>query len=253
MSITNIFQISLEIWGCAISIIVAILSGNSVFRAKGGLKSVWMLLVLNCLLLVSDALCYVYRGDISIIGIAMTRIGNFAVYFIEGILVWLFMYSTLQLTTGEQKVSIKNPPMAITTVCVALQLLGCIITPFTGFYYSFNEMNRYVRGAGMPLSFVLLGIVLIIGGIQVVKNRNLLSPNVYNTFVSGAVIVAVFTTVQFIFYGISWLNIGLTLGIFIFFISLWVDKRDREFQEHMEGMEAIVNELRSRASKEEEL
>ncbi len=99
MSTINIFQISLEVWGIILSFILAIFSGSTVYRVGGVLKNIWAMLLLNCMLLSCDTLAYIYRGVTSDIGVVMTRVSNFGVFFTEGILLWMFAYLIKQIIT----------------------------------------------------------------------------------------------------------------------------------------------------------
>ncbi len=250
MSTINIFQISLEIWGIVLSLILAVFSGATVYRAGRMLKNIWTLLLLNCMLLSCDSLAYVYRGDPSSIGIAMTRFSNFGVFFIEGILVWWFTYIVQQIIFGKEKISMKSTPMVVTSVCVFAQLLGTVLTPFTGFYYSFDAQNYYVRGNGVFLSFLLLGIVLAFNIFEIIRNKRQISERLLRTFISMAIIIVLSVLIQFIFYGISLINIAITLVIIVMFLSILTDNREQEFKRHISGMEDIIKELNANKNEE---
>ncbi len=250
MSTINIFQISLEIWGVILSVILAVGTNSAIYRSNDILKRVWTMLIVNCMLLSCDILAYIYRGDPSTVGFAMTRISNFGVFFLEGILVWCFTYVIQQIITGQKKVSLKSTPMLIASVCVAIQLIGTIITPFTSFYYYFDDQNYYVRGNFVILSFLLLGAVLAMNIFEVVRNKKNLSAKMWHTFVGMAIIIVFSVFIQFVFYGISLINIAITLIIMIFFILLLVEQREQEFESHVSGMEAIIKELRSRKTED---
>ncbi len=250
MSTINIFQISLEIWGIILSFVLAIFSSSAVYRAGGALKNIWKILLLNCMLLSCDTLAYVYRGVTSSVGVVMTRISNFGVFVIEGILVWMFAYLIQQILYGKKKVSLKSLPMIITTVCVLLQMLGTVLTPFTGLYYHFDRMNYYVRGKFVFMSFILLGAVLAVCIAQIYRQRKKLSEKMWHTFIALAIIISVSIIAQFIFYGISLINTAITLVIMVLFVNLLLDNRNKEFQHHIKGMEAIISELNVANGKE---
>ncbi len=250
MSTINIFQISLEVWGIILSFILAIFSGSTVYRVGGTLKRIWAMLLLNCMLLSCDTLAYIYRGVTSDIGVIITRISNFGLFLLEGILVWMFAYLIQQIITGKKKVSLKSVPMLITSVCVLLQLLGTILTPFTGLYYHFDKMNYYVRGKFIFISFLLLGIVLAVCIFEVCRNRKKLSEKIYHTFIDLAIIVSLGVVIQFIFFGISLINLAITLDIMILFVNSLMDNRNQEFENHIKGMEAIIAELKDTGNKE---
>ncbi len=245
MSILNIFQIGLELWGIIFSLIIAISSGIAAHRSNGVLKNVWTMLLLNCMLLSCDTLAYVYRGVTDSIGVIIEQVSNLGVFVIEGILMLLFTYIVQKMITGNKKMALKSLPYVISSVCVSIQLFGAVLTPFTGLYYYFDDMNYYVRGNWNFISFVLLGIVLVINIIEICKNKNRLSQKIWNTLIGVTVGIVLGVTAQLLFQAISFINIAITLGIIMLFINLWIDNRNTEFECHIKGMEAIINELTS--------
>ncbi len=251
MSTINIFQVSLEIWGIVLSLILAVFTSSTVSRSSKMLKNTWSLLLLNCMLLSCDSLAYVYRGNPSSIGLVMTRFSNFGVFLLEGILMWWLTHIIQQIISGKGKVSMKTTPMVIALVCVAAQLLGTVLTPFTGLYYSFDAQNYYVRGSLGFLPFFLLGIVIAINIFEIIRNKQQFSETLWQTFIAMAIIIILAIVIQFIFYGISLINIAITLVIIILFVNLLADQRDQEFTRHISGMEDIIKELNTKKSKED--
>ena len=99
MSTINVFQISFEIWGCIIGIIVCILLGTASFETEDVVgKKLWKMILINNLLLVSDALAYIYRGDLTPLGVTMTRICNFSLFALENLLLVIFVRYVRQIT-----------------------------------------------------------------------------------------------------------------------------------------------------------
>ncbi len=245
MSTINIFQISLEIWGVIFSMILAVISLAETYRKNSVLKKVWAMILINGMLLSSDVIAYIYRGDPSNVGLAMTRISNLGLFILEGVLVWCFTLVIQQIILGDKKVSLKSPPMIIATVCVALQILGAIITPFTNFYYRFDAQNYYVRSDFVIVSFILLGVVLAVNVFEVIKNKKNLTTRNWYMFIAMAFIIVLSVVFQYVFYGISLINIAITLNIIILYIILLIDQREQEFEKHINGMEMIIKELRA--------
>jgi len=115
-------------------------------------------------LLISDALAYIYRGDVSGTGFLMTRISNFLVFtftllnifFLNEYVVALFM------ETGKFEKLPKR--LVLGFVVPIIGVIGVIVSQFTGFYYSFNEQNLYVRGPLFMVSYIppLLSLLFIL-------------------------------------------------------------------------------------------
>ena len=53
MSTLNIIQVSFEIWGCIVSLIISLFTATEVTQGKPGNK-LWKMLLINVLVLVSD-------------------------------------------------------------------------------------------------------------------------------------------------------------------------------------------------------
>lgn len=218
MSTINTFQISFEIWGCIIGLITCILTGSVTFEAgdKGG-KKLWVIVLINNLLLVSDAMAYIYRGDMTSLGTAITRVSNFSIFALEYVLVGIFV-SYVLLIAGRE-----TAPGKIWSIIaygfLAAGAAGLIITPFTGLYYYFDAANRYCRGSGIALSFATCGAVIAICVLILWRSRRSMNRGEKNTFL---ILISVFATClagQFAFYGFSFINFSITIAFLILHLS----------------------------------
>ncbi len=248
MSTLNIFQVSLEIWGCIICITTAVISSASVHRIGGVLKSVWTMLLVNCFYLSSDALAYIFRGDLSSIGKVMTRISNFSMFFLEGVLMLFYAYTILQIIFKDKKQIVKSKYFIASIILVTIQLIGVIITPFTQLYYYFDPVNRYVRGDGMIISMCSLSLVAILGNFDFYKHKDTIPKKTVNIFVYCVCAFSAYLIIQMLFYGISLINIGSTVIILILFINLWNDASHETTQEYIMELEETVKVLQSKES-----
>ena len=218
MSTINIFQISFEIWGCIISIIVCILMGTISFKTKDVIgKKLWRMILINNFLLVSDALAYIYRGDITPLGITMTRICNFALFALEYILLVIFVRYVKCITDNSENKSTTWWEYLAYTLQTA-GFAGLIITQFTGLYYSFDDTNHYQRGNGIWISFAACGAVILICFFRLWLHRKKLSKSETSTFSLCIMIFFVCIVVQFIFYGLSLINIGITIALLLMYL-----------------------------------
>lgn len=218
MSAINIFQISFEIWGCIISMIISILLGTFFFKTKDAVgKKLWAMILINNLLLVSDALAYIYRGDLSPIGVVMTRICNFALFALEYLLIVLFVRYVKYITSfNEVKAPKRWEYMAF--ILLAVGFIGLVITQFNDLYYSFDDTNHYQRENGIWISFTVCGAVILVCFFRLWLYRKKFSKSQISLFYLCIMIFLVCIIIQFIFYGLSLINIGVTISLILTYL-----------------------------------
>lgn len=246
MSVINIFQVCIEIWGCVICIILGIMSCASVFRLDKSVVKSWRVMLLNCFILVSDALAYIYNGDSSSVGMFMTRMANFCLFSFEAILVMFFVDFILTLTKEEGIESRDTLTYKITMPLAIIALIASISNPFTDVYYHFDEANHYMRSPGIILSFAALGMAILCCVVRLIKRKNMLSKSIMKAFSLSALFFVVAIVTQFIWYGISLINIAITLSLGIIFFYLWYDANAVQYSKRSEELETIIEELRAK-------
>lgn len=218
MSTINIFQISFEIWGCIIGIAVCIMTGSAVFESDDRTgRKLWCMVLFNNFLLVSDAIAYIYRGEMTSLGMVMTRISNFALFALEYVILGIFV-SYVLLIAGRMGTPRRNWGIAAYSI-IALGSAGLIVTPFTGLYYYFDATNHYCRGSGIALSFSACGAVVAICIYILWKSRGCLDRSEKLMFLSCISVFFVCMAGQFIFYGLSFINISITVLFLIMHIG----------------------------------
>ena len=92
-------------------------------------------------LMFSDRLSYIYRGDTSSVGYYMVRIGNYLVFAMTLAVVLgmnLFIEDLCLFECGMKKLPVR---LIVNRVLVAIGELLVIISQFTGFYYTFDEIS----------------------------------------------------------------------------------------------------------------
>ena len=218
MSTINVFQISFEIWGCIIGIIVCILLRTASFETEDVVgKKLWKMILINNLLLVSDALAYIYRGDLTPLGVTMKRICNFSLFALENLLLVIFVRYVRQITgTGEAKSTAWWEYLAY--FLQAVGFAGLVITQFTGLYYSFDETNHYQRGSGIWINFAVCGAVILLCFFELWLHRKKLSKSETSTFLLCIAIFFLCIILQFVFYGLSLINIGMTIALLLVYL-----------------------------------
>ena len=217
MSTVNIFQISFEIWGCVISIIICLLLGGNTFKDKDEVgKCLWRMLLVNVLLLSCDALAYIYRGDQTFIGLVMTRVSNFSLFALEYVLLGLFTCYVRQLTGASAR--LRAWWERIAWAFLALGMACLLITQLTGFYYSFDSTNHYQRGSGIWVSFAVCAAAVFACVVRLWAYRAHLIKTARTTIALCVGVFAVCILGQFVFYGLSLVNIGVTVVLLVLYL-----------------------------------
>ena len=114
------------------------------------------------ILLLADRCAYIFRGDESITGFYMVRVSNFLVFFmllliIAGVNVYI---EDLVMHEGE---ALRVPKRLIfNDILALLGMIMIIVSQFTGFYYTFDSTNHYVRGSGFVISYLIPLVIPVI-------------------------------------------------------------------------------------------
>ncbi|MCR4617115.1 MAG: HD-GYP domain-containing protein [Lachnospiraceae bacterium] len=171
------------------------------------------------ILLNADRAAYIYRGNTSTLGFYMVRISNFLVYFITMFIVISFnMYlSDLYLVEGKLK---KAPVrLIINYYLFAVGTVMLIVSQFTGFYYYFDEQNRYQRSPANILCYVYPLLIVLIQSSVVIQYRKLVNKIVYTSLILFTIIPLIASILQFFAYGLSLINttiVGMVVVVYVF-------------------------------------
>lgn len=247
MSTINIFQISLEIWGCIISILVCMLFGTATLKNRDeiGIR-LWTMILVNNILLACDALAYIYRGDATMLGTAMTRISNYGLFALEYVLLILYV-GYIRYIVDESK---GKRPLWVWICHGIVLIMACLlaITPFTGFYFRFDVSNHYIRSNGISFSFIGCGLVIFLCMYQLWKSRKQFEREKINVFAACVLILLVCIVLQFLFYGLSLINIGLT----IILLLLYVRRRMEQYRSEIDrAVKVVIDDARELAMERE--
>ncbi|WP_407429503.1 adenylate/guanylate cyclase domain-containing protein [Treponema sp.] len=209
-------------------------------------RTLILTLFITGVLLVFDALAYIFRGNPTPLGYYMVRLSNFMVFSLNCVLpFFLCFYSTEFIKSDFLELKIlKNPVSSVKNgipvhlfVVFYICLLGVIllfVSQFFNLYYYFDDHNFYHRNALYPLSVVfgfapgLITVAMLLQHKKVLQKNIFISLFVYACFPFAGIFFALF------FYGFSWINIGYGAGaLHLFYSSIklmelefYLDKRE---------------------------
>ncbi len=197
------------------------------------------------ILLFSDRLAYIYRGQMTRYGFFMTRVSNFMVYSMTiTVILFVNMYLT-DLCVNEGKAKTIPKALIFNDLCAAVGLILIIISQYTNFYYYFDESNHYVRAPGFIICYVIpvfMGLVQLYVIMQYYDrfNKRVALPLIAFTLaplIAGA--IQVFT------YGLSLTNITMVGIIIIIYVFTLVDMNDSLDRAHKIEMDTLLKEKMS--------
>lgn len=221
-------------------------------------KRRWMLLmqISSAFLLLSDAFAWGYRGVGNLTGYIMVRVSNFLVFFLSDMILGFFHGYVCSCLFGEgrkskedeRKMQKEVTDFIIKTVwgIVMVGVVLVVYSQFTGFYYTFDQNNFYHRSLFyvisiiLPLTGMLLDTVLIWRYHKNISRRLCFSLLSYIFLPFIAAIVLVF------YYGISLINIAISISIILMFVEAMIEQgRKVAQQEHeLAEQEKILTESR---------
>ncbi|MDY3909251.1 MAG: histidine kinase [Eubacterium sp.] len=226
MPAINAIHIAIEIWGIIFCVIacICILSG-----AKSEPKSshtLAELLMCNALILSGDALAWFFRGNPTTLGYYMVRISNFCVFLLNYVLLWVTV-CYLENILSEKGVKFdKRLAFAARAVSV-IGMSGIIISQFNHMYYYFDAGNYYHRSALYPMTQVLGIAGAFIVAIGIFQHKKSLSKLEYLALLSYFVLPVVGMVLLIFIYGVSYLNLALSVSGLIMFVVHMVERSKR--------------------------
>ena len=173
-------------------------------------KTILILLELSAMLvLVADRRAYMYRGDTTTLGWYMVRISNFLVFFLLLVIIFSFNLYLIDLLTNEGKLKRVPLLLKIAHILALFGMVMVIISQFTGFYYTFDEMNRYQRGPGFFICYLIPMTILMLQIVVIARHYGSLSPSMRVSLILFTVISVVAGICQAFMYGISLNNMAV--------------------------------------------
>ena len=175
------------------------------------------------LLLIADRYAYLYRGDPSQLGYWMVRISNFLVYFLSLLIIFFYNKYLLGLFTREGK--LQNPPVRLQLVNTffILGVILLVLSQFVGFYYTFDEMNRYQRGPGFIICYIAPFTSIFLQFSVILQYFKRISKNIGIPLVIIALLPIIATVIQIFTYGLSLTNMAIVAEAALLYIFVLLD------------------------------
>ena len=223
---------------------VFLLSGHTL--KNNSRRTLVFLQIITGILLIFDAVAYIFRGSSSQTGYYMVRISNFMVFALNYVTMFCFCFYSAEFIKSDllefkilhsPRSSVKSGVPVHLFLVFFICLTGIIlpvVSQFTNLFYYIDEKNFYHRSSLYPLSVVLGLSPGLITLAMILQSKRLLQKNVFVSLLVYPVFPIVGIVLALFVYGISWIDIGYGIAaLHLFYSSLklmelefYSDKKD---------------------------
>lgn len=236
MSAVKSLHVSMEMWGsvfCLIMVVCQVLGTTKGDKKRRAL--VWMELSI-ALLLVMDSMAWLFRGYPGTVGYYMVRITNFIVFVTSDTILMLYHIYICRCIFGSDSKAAAIIPVRLRIVPI-IGIIGVamvVISQFNGMYYYFDELNFYHRSSLHSLSLIIPLIGMIIDLTILIQYRRRLSRLTYAAMLSYVILPFAATIILIFFYGVSLVNIAITISVIFMFVTSIVEQNIEYAQKEKE-------------------
>lgn len=208
-------HVAFEMWGILFCLIAAAGIYLSTEKKQNRKIRLAVLYLAQACLLLFDTLAWIYRGNTSELGYYMVRISNAAVYVLSNTMLILFTgYVRSCIATACRPV--KEAWAAY--LCAAGGMILVIVSQFNHMLYFFDASNRYVRGTYFWVSQVVAIAGMLVDAWILLRYRSSFPHKKLAVMFLYLFVPAIALIWQIFFYGISMLNVMMTLALMLLFL-----------------------------------
>ena len=237
MQTIQYIHFSVEMWGVLFSFVGALIVFLTRYFDKVGSRKLVLVLLCSALLMFSDGLAWLFRGNTSGAGYYIVRITNFASFFFGFLIMPLaaqYVSHLIYVRSNGVRLYWEIYEWGIFFFGAAL----LIVNEFVPFIYTFDETNTYQR---LPYFFWVPGFIAFVGsvitlGVAIAYHKYMMKlENI--AIISFLALPIIAIVLQIIFYGVSFTNIAIVISTVILFVSY-----ESYFAQYLVNKEKQINE-----------
>ena len=241
LNFARVIQLTIEGWGALFCVIAVIVVDQTGWANKAKAKGVTRFITADGVLLLSDAVAILLRGNTSAWGYYGVRIANYAV-FVAGFMVIITGVTYFSGLIEERlDVSISNWKYIEYVIC-SLGIVLVTVNLKIPFLYSFDERNLYYRLSwNWILGFmIMLGVVLLM--VLLLNFYKLLSKLERHAIFSALILSIISIIIQYLHYGISLTIIASSVAVILTFVSHMMDYTNMIVERETQREKWMTNE-----------
>lgn len=211
-------HVALLLWGCIFSIIAALCMFMSRNFDKTKRKLLLALLINSSVLLLSDAFAWEFRGNSGTVSYFIVRISNFLVFFLSDSLLFFYhTYLCICIFRGKKYIPKRRILIVYGIAITGMALV--ILSQFLHFYYYIDVHNYYHRNFLHPISMILPTFGMVIDLSIMFQYKREINGQMFVSLISYMVLPFVAMIFQIFYYGISLVNISISISMILLFIN----------------------------------
>ena len=238
----RVHQLNIMLVLCGACATIALLLIITQFISRSRKTILILMEVVALLLLWFDRLAYIYSGNMTQKGYIMVRVSNFFVYFLTSAIVLVFTGYQVDLLVHEGGMKKAPRRLYIVGYASAAGMLMSAISAFTNLYYYFDEANRYHRGNGFLIAYIVPVICPLIQLSVIIQYRKKFSKLIFASLLLYIIVPISCGILQIFAYGISIVNMSMVLVSVSLYAFTHLDINDEVKRAHEIEMNNILSE-----------
>ena len=233
-------HVALLLWGCIFSLIAAVCMFMSKNFDKTKRELLLAQLINSSILMFADALAWEFRGKPGEVSYFIVRISNFVVFFLSDSLLFFYHRYLCEYLFRDRK---EIPKKRVTAV-YGIAILGMALvtaSQFLHFYYYIDEHNFYHRNFLHPVSMILPILGMIIDFTLVFEARKKISRQIFISLISYMVLPIMAMIFQTFYYGISLINIAISISMIFMFVSAMIEQNQNLARKEKEAADLRIS------------
>ena len=190
-------------------------------------KKKYMLLILfsGAVLLASDAAAWGFRGRPGNVTRSLVYISNFLVFLFSDILLLLYHgYICSWIFGKNQAEKRKNRRVNMVYAICTLAILLVCVSQFTHLYYYIDGANYYHRNPAYSISLLLPMLGMLLDLSLLIQYRKNFDREILASLISYIVLPFLGAIALFFYYGISWINIAVSISVILMFLETMIEQ-----------------------------
>ena len=180
------------------------------------------LLLIATVLFFGETLAYIFRGNLGLFNILVTRIANLMVFAMNIAMANTYVRYVSSVFV-EKGAEVSGNSVKIANIFSCINIFIVVVNLFYPWMYYFDEANYYHRNNSWYVYTLILLVVIFIGAGMAIKYRKYLKKRSFISMMLFSFILIIATVVQSFIYGFSITNLGLGIGSFVMFAAYMYD------------------------------
>ena len=188
-------------------------------------KSVRMfvrLFLIATVLFFGETLAYIFRGNLGLFNILVTRIANLMVFAMNIAMANTYVRFVSSVFV-EKGAEVSGNSVKIANIFSCINIFIVVVNLFYPWMYYFDEANYYHRNNSWYVYTLISLVVIFIGAGMAIKYRKYLKKRSFISMILFSFIPIIATVVQSFIYGFSITNLGLGIGSVVMFAAYMYD------------------------------